>query len=292
MVHYCRLAVAVRRWVPDSPGHPTSSPQLMRDTLLSAMDNWQLGTPELIRFDGIKDRFDPTKESCGQYRLRLTFYLRANHMRQMIYRKSTSDLDQMTVRNIVRISQETICILALARAAGIYHSQHKTLNHFLETASLSLMLVNGSAGKAQNLQYLQQGFTCLGSTHQFSAYSPTPRGLEDLWWPDTQPRQHSRNVEDGLPSPNPTEPPDMIESVQGAATSFMERECMPVDRMTTAALHPRLEVQGRLCRNDCEGLMNSAEGLRSSCQGRNSGDPNLQERELFDFIARYETLYT
>jgi hypothetical protein len=64
MLYYCRVAVAVRRWVPDSPGNLTDSSRLMRDTLLSDMNNWQLETPELIRFGGVKDNFDSTNETC------------------------------------------------------------------------------------------------------------------------------------------------------------------------------------------------------------------------------------
>jgi hypothetical protein len=99
---------------------------------------------------GIQESFDSKRENRGEYKLRLTVYLRANLMRTVIYRKwaSRTDLSSHTATaNTMReIAQDTVRVLVkLARETDIYRSQQRTFNHFLETALSSLLLTLCSA---------------------------------------------------------------------------------------------------------------------------------------------------
>ncbi|KAK7209422.1 hypothetical protein V2G26_016600 [Clonostachys chloroleuca] len=155
MILFCGIASEVRNWLAPNHGHGAAkSPLLTGDSTCDFLNfrviQWQQNLPECIRFMGIQETFDSRRENRGEYKLRLTVYLRANLMRTVIYRKWASRTDlssHTTTANTMReIAQDTVRVLVkLARETDIYRSQQRTFNHFLETALSSLLLTLCSA---------------------------------------------------------------------------------------------------------------------------------------------------
>lgn len=160
MVAYCRISSETRRALLDPPPVSTSrSPvdhDASRDFAHFRIIQWQNNIPKKLRFRGVDDKFDPTRETRGEYKLRLMLYLRANQMRTLILRKSatvstfshiTSIDDASSAHTVLQIAQDTIRVLVyLGKETDIYHAQHRTFNHFLETALSFLLLIVCCAG--------------------------------------------------------------------------------------------------------------------------------------------------
>ncbi|KAH8884052.1 hypothetical protein GQ53DRAFT_731201 [Thozetella sp. PMI_491] len=185
MVDYSGIASEVRKSIlqsaPTSPAICAST----RDFLDFRVSQWQKSLPEKLQFRGIKDKFVPAKERRGEYRLRLILYLRANQMRTIIHRKSAiftdpNSFNSSSVSLLASTAQDTIRILAaLARETDIYHAQHKTFNHFLETALTSLLLILPYAGPERGASCLQEAFAAMETIRNLSTHSPITRALEE-----------------------------------------------------------------------------------------------------------------
>ncbi|KAF7558191.1 hypothetical protein G7Z17_g120 [Cylindrodendrum hubeiense] len=157
MVSYGSVASDVRKSILDASLSLPATSASTRDLLNFRVVRWQKNLPARLQFRGVDDGFDAAKESRGEYKLRLMLHLRANQMRTVIHRKSTvqsepGSFDPSSINDMVEIAQDTIRILVgLARTTDIYHAQHRTFNHFLETALSSLLLIMCCAGAEQML---------------------------------------------------------------------------------------------------------------------------------------------
>ncbi|KAJ4152150.1 hypothetical protein NW765_017659 [Fusarium oxysporum] len=184
MIAYCKIASEVRRSILDHSLSLPATSESRRDFLNFRVVQWQRNLPQRLQFRGIEDRFELAKEKRGEYRLRLTLYLRANQMRTVIYRNSAlqsgpSSFNQSSVNDMAKIAQDTIRILVgLERTTDIYRTQHRTFNHFLETAISSLLLIC-YAGSMQTVSCLQDVVAAMELAKQLSSQSPITRRLSD-----------------------------------------------------------------------------------------------------------------
>ncbi|KAM5359475.1 hypothetical protein ACJZ2D_014453 [Fusarium nematophilum] len=182
MVSYCTIASEVQRSILNAT---PSSPPSARDFSLFRVQQWQTNLPTRLQFRGPSDKFDPAAEKRGDYKLRLMLYLRANQMRTIILRKSSTRLgpDQFDPSNVVSmgdVAQDTIRVLVgLARETDFYHAQHKTFNHFLETALSTLLLVLCWAEPERTARCLGDAVAAMELVRQLSRQSPITRRLED-----------------------------------------------------------------------------------------------------------------
>jgi hypothetical protein len=199
MVLFCGIAAEVRALFLNNPATCRSTLDAARDLVHFRIVQWQQNIPERLQFRGIQDRFDHTKEKRGDYKLRLMLYLRANLMRTIILRKSAtrfglSQLDDTSAQNMAQIAHDTIRVLSLlVQDTDIYHAQHKTFNHFLETALSALLLVmcsgndsNGhgpgagiSLGPAKTTSYLRSIVEATELVQKLATCSPITRRLRD-----------------------------------------------------------------------------------------------------------------
>ncbi|KAH7010211.1 fungal-specific transcription factor [Ilyonectria destructans] len=185
MVAYGSVASEVRKCILDASLSLPATSASVRDLLNFRVVRWQKNLPARLQFGGVDDKFDSTRESRGEYKLRLMLYLRANQMRTVIHRKSTvqsepGSFDPSSINDMVEIAQDTIRILVgLARTTDIYHAQHRTFNHFLETALSSLLLIMCCSGSEQSVLCLQDVVAAMELVRQLSAQSPISRRLGD-----------------------------------------------------------------------------------------------------------------
>lgn len=190
MVDYCRISSEVRKLIllPAAPPAPYAL-TATRDFLDFRVVQWQKNLPATLVFHGVRDTFDPTHERRGEYRLRLILYLRGSQMRTVIHRKSglaalssgmasTTAFDPASANTLALIAQDTIRILvALARNTDIYHAQHKTFNHFLETALTSLLLCAGTTQSTAFSSFLPDVMEAMALVQRLSVHSPITRAL-------------------------------------------------------------------------------------------------------------------
>ncbi|CAK7223893.1 hypothetical protein SEUCBS140593_005387 [Sporothrix eucalyptigena] len=186
MVDYCRISSEVRKLIllPAAPPAPYAL-TATRDFLDFRVVQWQKNLPPSLVFRGVGDTFDPVREHRGEYRLRLILYLRGSQMRTVIHRKSglaasgpLSAFDQSSANTLAAVAQDTIRILvALARDTDIYHAQHKTFNHFLETALTSLLLSAGTAPSRPFMSFLPDVVEAMSLVQRLSAHSPITKAL-------------------------------------------------------------------------------------------------------------------
>ncbi|CAK7210602.1 hypothetical protein SBRCBS47491_000828 [Sporothrix bragantina] len=186
MVDYCRISSEVRKLIllPAAPPAPYAL-TATRDFLDFRVVQWQKNLPPSLVFRGVGDTFDPVREARGDYRLRLILYLRGSQMRTVIHRKSglaasgpSSAFDQSSANTLAAVAQDTIRILvALARDTDIYHAQHKTFNHFLETALTSLLLSAGTAPSRPFMSYLPDIVDAMSLVQRLSTHSPITKAL-------------------------------------------------------------------------------------------------------------------
>lgn len=207
MVTYCGIASEVRKTLLDQPAAMLQSPNKYeegRDYVLFRIVQWQNNLPTRLRFRGAIDKFDASREKRGEYKLRLMLYLRANQMRTIILRKSATmssapmSMDPSTMDSMVHVAQDTVRVLVnLARNTDFYHAQHRTFNHFLETALSSLLLVVGWTGPAYGSPpCLADTMAALDLIHQLSQHSHITQRLH-------QKLQVIQQVVDGLKSQDP-----------------------------------------------------------------------------------------
>ncbi|KAK7403528.1 hypothetical protein QQX98_010706 [Neonectria punicea] len=185
MVAYSNIASEVRRSILDASLSLPATSASTRDFLNFRVVQWKHNLPRKLQFGGVDDKFDPAKDNRGEYKLRLLLHLRANQMRTVIHRKSAvqsepGSFDPSSLNDMTEIAQDTIRILiGLARETDIYHAQHRTFNHFLETALSSLLLIICSAGDEQRVSCLQDVVEAMNLVKQLSAQSPITRRLGD-----------------------------------------------------------------------------------------------------------------
>ncbi len=157
MITYCGIVSEVRRTLLDqtAPLQPPSSYEAVRDFAHFRVCQWQNSLPKSLQFGGVNDKYDPTREKRGEYKLRLMLWLRANQLRTIILRKSATSSssvelsapppsleDTSSTQSMLEIAQATVRVLVyLGKETDIYDAQHRTFNHFLETALSSLLLV-------------------------------------------------------------------------------------------------------------------------------------------------------
>ncbi|KAI5459327.1 hypothetical protein BGZ63DRAFT_426613 [Mariannaea sp. PMI_226] len=185
MVAYCNIASEVRRSVLDASIKQPTVSESTRDFLNFRVVQWQRNLPSQLQFRGVGDKLDESKESRGEYKMRLVLYLRANQMRTLIYRKlavqaERNNFSPSSANIMGQIAQDTLRILIdLARETTIYHTQHKTFNHFLETALSSLLLVMCCPGVTQTVSCLGDVIEAIELVQQLSTQSPITRRLGD-----------------------------------------------------------------------------------------------------------------
>ena len=187
MVDYSIISAEIRRAILQPSLCPATAVTALASTR-SLLDfqviQWQKNLPRRLQFRGVHDKFDPSQENRGEYRLRLMLYLRTNQMRIVIHRKSAmsagvGSFDTSTTNILAEISQDSIRVLiGLARDTDIYHAQHRTFNHFLETALTSLLLLMCYAESEYSSQYLPDALAAMDLVQQLSLYSPITRALE------------------------------------------------------------------------------------------------------------------
>ncbi|KAH7131111.1 hypothetical protein EDB81DRAFT_888403 [Dactylonectria macrodidyma] len=185
MVAYGSIASEVRKSILNNSLSLPATSASVRDLLNFRVVRWHKNLPSSLHFSGVNDKFDMVKENRGEYKLRLMLYLRANQMRTVIHRKSTvqtepGSFDPSSINDMVEIAQDTIRVLVgLARTTDIYHAQHRTFNHFLETALSSLLLIMCCAGADKSVSCLQDVVSAMELVRQLSVQSPISRRLGD-----------------------------------------------------------------------------------------------------------------
>ncbi|KAM0258959.1 hypothetical protein ACHAQJ_003615 [Trichoderma viride] len=181
MVSYCRISSDVRKWLLEPISGSASD--MTRDFLDFRVVQWKRNLPIKLQYDSSK-KYDPSRDDRGEYRIRLLLHLRANQMRIIIHRTSanrlaSNSLDPSTVNVLAEVSHDTIrTLVRLADETGIYHSQHKTYNHFLESALSSMLLVLGSISDDVNrASCLQDAFDGVELIQRLSLTSPVSQRL-------------------------------------------------------------------------------------------------------------------
>lgn len=181
MVSYCRISSDVRKWLLDPASGSASD--LTRDFLDFRVVQWKRNLPTKLHYD-VSKKYEPSREDRGEYRVRLLLYLRANQMRIIIHRTSanrlaSNNLDPSTVNVLAEVSHDTIrTLVRLADETDIYHAQHKTYNHFLESALSSMLLVLGSITDETNrASCLQDAFDAVELIQRLSLSSPVSQRL-------------------------------------------------------------------------------------------------------------------
>ncbi|KAF4959003.1 hypothetical protein FSARC_10872 [Fusarium sarcochroum] len=183
MVSYCDIASDVRNSL-FNPSPSVASSTSTRDFLQFRVLQWQQNLPTRLQFQGSSDMFDSSKETRGEYKLRLMLYLRANQMRTVIHRKfatrlDSDTLDPSTARNMIGVAQDTIhVLLSIAHKTDIYYAQHKSFNHFLETALSSLLLILCSPEASQHPSCLKDVLMAMEFIGQLAKKSPISEKLQ------------------------------------------------------------------------------------------------------------------
>ncbi|KAJ4245817.1 hypothetical protein NW762_013941 [Fusarium torreyae] len=183
MVSYCNIASDVRKSLFNLSPSVASSTST-RDFLEFRVLQWQQNLPLRLRFQGPSDMFDPSKETRGEYKLRLMLYLRASQMRIVIHRKfatifESDTLDPSTTRDMIEVAQGTIhVLLSIARQTDIYYAQHKNFNHFLETALSLLLLILCSPEASQHPSCLRDVLMAMEFIGQLAKKSPISEKLK------------------------------------------------------------------------------------------------------------------
>lgn len=185
MVAYCRIASDVRKPTLEPPTSALAAPDAVRDFLDFRVVEWRRNLPARLQFRGAEDKFNPDEENRGRYRIRLTLYLRGNQMRTIIHRKwavrpGSSNPNTSNANIMAEIAQDTIRILvALARDTDIYHAQHRTFNHYLQTALSSLLLAVCCTGDVDTTSCLRDAHAAMELVRRLSTESPITRRLLD-----------------------------------------------------------------------------------------------------------------
>lgn len=279
MVSYCRISSDVRKWLLE----PTSgsASDMTRDFLDFRVVQWKRNLPVKLQYDSTK-KYDPARVDRGEYRIRLLLYLRANQMRIIIHRTSanrlaSNNLDPSTVNVLAEVSHDTIrTLVRLADETDIYHAQHKTYNHFLESALSSMLLVLGSINDdANRASCLQDAFDAVELIQRLSLTSPvSQRLLERL-----------RNIHEAMDSfrTRGSRATSQISSSLDGATSLAQTSYSP-DRSLAFA---RLEVdqgQGNGSRANIDLTRASEQPLAiSALSGRDVGERDRQQRGILGY---------
>ncbi|CZR39267.1 uncharacterized protein FPRO_05541 [Fusarium proliferatum ET1] len=185
MISFCGIASDVRSFFNGTLASRLQDSSSTQDYLQFRVLQWQQNLPQRLQFRGIDDKFDMATEKRGDYKLRLILYLRANQMRTIILRKAASrfgshNIDTSNFQVMIQVARDSIQVLArLARETDIYHAQHKTFNHFLETALSSLLLVTCYASPDQSKSCLQDVVTATQLIHRLAGESLITRRLRD-----------------------------------------------------------------------------------------------------------------
>ncbi|KAL6898514.1 hypothetical protein GGI43DRAFT_384812 [Trichoderma evansii] len=181
MVSYCRISSDVRKWLLEPI--TGSASDMTRDFLDFRIVQWKRNLPAKLQYDTTK-KYDPSRDNRGEYRICLLLYLRANQMRIIVHRTSanrlgSNSLDPSTVNVLADVSHDTIrTLVRLADETDIYHAQHKTFNHFLESALSSMLLVLGSITDDTNrASGLQDAFDAVELIQRLSLTSPVSQRL-------------------------------------------------------------------------------------------------------------------
>ncbi|KAG5661937.1 hypothetical protein KAF25_004176 [Fusarium avenaceum] len=185
MVSFCRIASDVRSYFLTTLSSSLHDAGSTQEYLQFRVNQWQQNLPLRLRFNSVYDKLNVTIEKRGDYKLRLMLYLRANQMQTIILRKAasrfgSSNIDTSNFEIMIRVARDSIQVLAgLARETDIYHAQHKTFNHFLETALSSLLLVTCYASPEQSKSCLEDVVTATQLIHRLARESLITRRLRD-----------------------------------------------------------------------------------------------------------------
>ncbi|KAL7813655.1 hypothetical protein V8C44DRAFT_327443 [Trichoderma aethiopicum] len=276
MVSYCRISSDVRKWLLEPISGSASD--LTRDFLDFRVVQWKRNLPANLQYDA-STKYEPTRVDRGEYRIRLLLYLRANQMRIIIHRTSanrlaSNNLDASTANVLAEVSHDTIrTLVRLADETDIYHAQHKTYNHFLESALSSMLLVLGSINDdANRASCLQDAFDAVELIQRLSLTSPvSQRLLERL-----------RNIHEAMDSfraRGSRATSQMSSSLEGA-TSLPQHTFSPDQAMAFARLEPD-QGQGR---TNMDMARASEQPLAVSVlSGRNGADRGQQQRRIMGY---------
>lgn len=156
---------------------------MTRDFLDFRIVQWKRNLPANLQYDTTQ-KYDPSRDNRGEYRICVLLHLRANQMRIIVHRTSanrlgSNSLDPSTVNVLADVSHDTIrTLVRLADETDIYHAQHKTFNHFLESALSSMLLVLGSISEDTNrASCLQDAFDAVDLIQRLSLTSPVSQRL-------------------------------------------------------------------------------------------------------------------
>ncbi|KAL7908389.1 hypothetical protein GGI35DRAFT_470043 [Trichoderma velutinum] len=279
MVSYCRISSDVRKWLLEPISGSASD--MTRDFLDFRVVQWKRNLPIKLHYDGSK-KYDPARVDRGEYRIRLLLYLRANQMRIIIHRTSanrlaSNNLDPSTVNVLAEVSHDTIrTLVRLADETDIYHAQHKTYNHFLESALSSMLLVLGSINDdANRASCLQDAFDAVELIQRLSLTSPvSQRLLERL-----------RNIHEAMDSfrARGSRATSQISSSFDGATSLAQNPYSPDRSMAFA----RLDVdqsQGNGSRTNIDLAGSSEQPLAiSALTSRDMGERDQQQRGIMGY---------
>lgn len=181
MVSYCRISSDVRKWLLEPITGSTSD--MTRDFLDFRIVQWRRNLPAKLYHDTTR-KYDPLRDNRGGYRICLLLHLRANQMRIIVHRTSanrlgSATLDPSTVNVLADVSHDTIrALVRLADETDIYHAQHKTFNHFLESGLSSMLLVLGSiSDDTTRASCLQDAFDAVDLIQRLSLTSPVSQRL-------------------------------------------------------------------------------------------------------------------
>ncbi|KAI5293544.1 hypothetical protein KEM52_005439 [Ascosphaera acerosa] len=133
-------------------------------------------------------RYDPTQPPGadipnGILRSQLITYIRANHMRMLLYRpvlhSPASIMNNMTwAQTVVGIAQDTIRVLTkMAHESDIYRSMQVLYNYFLLASIAVLLLAVSHAPNHFNAQVREEFFMALNVVKTFSGRSPVSKRL-------------------------------------------------------------------------------------------------------------------
>ncbi|RFU81704.1 fungal specific transcription factor domain-containing [Trichoderma arundinaceum] len=271
MVSYCRISSDVRKWLLEPASGSASD--MTRDFLDFRVVQWKRNLPIKLQYDSSK-KYDPSREDRGEYRIRLLLYLRANQMRIIVHRTSanrlaSNQLDPSTVNVLAEVSHDTIrTLVRLADETDIYHAQHKTYNHFLESALSSMLLVLGSINDdANRASCLQDAFDAVELIQRLSVTSPvSQRLLERL--------RNIHEAMDGFRARGSRAASQISSSLDGATS--LAQTYSP----DQSSGFPRLDIeqgQGNLARGSDHALAIPA------LSGRDVSDRDQQQRGLLGY---------
>lgn len=184
-----RIAGDVRDFFASKANHHTGSAESERDFLDYRTVQWRENVSKSLRFGGIQDKFDPSKEKRSRYRLRAVLYLKSNQLRMFLFRRWAAKpgggtFDDASANKVAVIARESIrIILNLARSSDIHRHHHRMFNHFIQVALSSLLLTLNTNNQIDAVEFIEDIHDAIELLRRLSSHSPVTLKLVDkLGW--------------------------------------------------------------------------------------------------------------